>query len=74
MPHHHMQHAQNMGPNLFTCNVNIAHVMPCGTACAMTSCAHRVAHARRQARTLCIHGMPGITYGRAIHASQTIFI
>ena len=23
---------------------------------------------------LCIHGMPGITYGHAVHASQTIFI
>ena len=31
-----------MGPNLFACNENIAHVMPCGTACAMMSCAHRV--------------------------------
>ena len=24
--------------------------------------------------TLCIHGAPEITYGHAIHASQTIFI
>ena len=30
-------------------NENIAHVMPCGTAHAMTSCAHCAAHARRQA-------------------------
>ena len=30
-------------------------------------------HAGKPA-TLCIHGMPEITYGHAIHASQTIFI
>ena len=49
MPHHHVQHVQNMGPNLFAHNENIAYVMPCGTACAVTSCAHCVAHAHRQA-------------------------
>ena len=38
-----------MGPNLFACNENIAHVMPRGTTRAMTSCAHRAVHARRQA-------------------------
>ena len=38
-----------MGPILFMCNDNIAYVMPCGTTCAMTSCAHRVVHACRQA-------------------------
>ena len=49
MPHHHMQHTRNVGPNLFAHNENIAHVMPRGTACAMTSCAHRAVHAHRQA-------------------------
>ena len=43
------QHAPNMGPNLFMHNENIAHVMPHGTACAMTSCAHHVVCACRQA-------------------------
>ena len=49
VPCHHAQHARNAGPNLFACNENIAHVMPHGTAHAMTSCAHCVAHAHRQA-------------------------
>ena len=49
MPCHHVQHAQNVGPNLFVHNENIAHIMPRGTAHAMTSCAHHVARARRQA-------------------------
>ena len=49
MPHHPVQHMQNVGPNLFVCNENNAHVMPHGTAHAMTSCAHRVACAHRQA-------------------------
>ena len=40
MPHHHMQHARNVGPNLFMHNENIAYVMPHVTACAMMSCAH----------------------------------
>ena len=44
-----MQHMRNMGPNLFAHNENIAHIIPRGTARAMTSCAHRMAHARRQA-------------------------
>ena len=62
-----------MGPILFMHNENIALVMPCVTACAVTSCAHRTAHAHRQA------GRPnytwqGFTYGHAIHASRTIFI
>ena len=30
-------------------NENSAYIMPCVTACAVTSCAHRVAHAHRQA-------------------------
>ena len=49
MPHHHVQHMQNMGLNLFVCNENSAYVMPCVTACAVTSCTHCVAYARRQA-------------------------
>ena len=49
MPCHHMQYAQNMGPNLFTHNENSAYDMPCVTACAVTSCAHRAVHAHRQA-------------------------
>ena len=44
-----MQHARNMGPILFARNEDIAHVMPHVTARAVTSCAHRVVHARRQA-------------------------
>ena len=38
-----------MGPNLFACNENSAYVMPHVTTCAVTSCAHCMAHARRQA-------------------------
>ena len=49
MPPHHTQHAQNVGPNLFASNENIVHVMPCGTACAMTSCAHWAVCTCRQA-------------------------
>ena len=77
MPRHHMQHAPNVWPILFTHNENIAHVMPCVTARAVTSCAHRAACARRHAgmpAILIIRGMPKITYGCDIHASQTIFI
>ena len=44
-----MQHMQNMGPILFARNENIAHIMPRVTAHAVTSCAHRAAHERRQA-------------------------
>ena len=75
MPHHHAQHAQNMGPNLFTHNENSAHVMPCVTACAMTSCTHRQsAHMQSSRPPLCKRGMPEIAYGHAIRASQMIFI
>ena len=49
MPHHHVQHAQNVGPNLFMHNKNSAYVMPHVTAHAVTSCAHRTVHACRQA-------------------------
>ena len=49
MPHHHMQHVQNVGSILFMRNENIAHVMPCVTAHAVMSCAHCAAHAHRQA-------------------------
>ena len=49
MPHPHVQHAQNVGPNLFVRNENIAHIMPHGTAHAMMSCAHHAVHAHRQA-------------------------
>ena len=63
MPHHHAQHTQNVGPNLFVHNENSAYVMPRVAARAVTSCAHCTAHAPRQAST----------YGHAICASQTIF-
>ena len=49
MPCHHAQHARNMGPNLFVRSENSAYAMPHVTACAVTSCAHHVAHAHRQA-------------------------
>ena len=49
MPHHHAQHVQNVGPNLFARNQNSAYVMPCVTAHAVTSCTHHVVHAHRQA-------------------------
>ena len=49
MPHHHMQHVQNMGPNLFAHNENSAYVMPCVAACAVMSCTHHAAHACMQA-------------------------
>ena len=49
MPHHDAQHTQNVGPNLFVCNVNHAHVMPRVTTHAVMSCVHCMAHARRQA-------------------------
>ena len=71
MPCHHMQHAQNVGPILFTHNENIVLVMPCVTACAMISCPHRTArhvHVGTPA-ILIIHGAPEITYGCAICAS-----
>ena len=68
MPRLHIQHVQNVGPILFTRIENIAHVMPCVTACAVTSCAQTGKPA-----ALIIYGTPRITYGRAVHASQTIF-
>ena len=49
MPHHHAEHAQNVGPNLFMCNENNAYVMPHVTTHAVTSCMHCMAHACRQA-------------------------
>ena len=49
MPHHHVQHARNVGPNLSVCNENSAYIMPCVTAHAVTSCMHHTAHACRQA-------------------------
>ena len=49
MPHHHAQHMQNMGPNLFVCNENSAYIMSCVTAHAVTSCTHHTVHACRQA-------------------------
>ena len=55
---------QNMGPNLFVCNENIACIMPRVTAHA---------HAGKPA-TLIIHGMPGITHVHAVHAGRMIFI
>ena len=44
-----MPHARNVGPILFVHNENITHIMPRVTARAVTSCMHRVAHARWQA-------------------------
>ena len=49
MPCHHVQHTRNVGPILFAHNENIAHVMPCVTARAVTSCMHHAACAGRQA-------------------------
>ena len=69
MPLHHVQHAQNVGPILFARNENIAHIMPCVTACAMISCVHA-----GKPDTVCIRGVPGITYGCAVHAGQMILI
>ena len=75
MPCHHVQHARNVGPILFAHNENIAHVMPRVIACAVTSCAHRAVHTHAgKLAALIICGVPGITYGRAVHASRTIFI
>ena len=68
MPHHHVQQARNVGPNLFACNENSAYIMPHVTARAVMSCIMRCMHAGRPA-ALCIHGMPGITYGCAISTS-----
>ena len=49
MPRYHVQHARNVGPNLFAHNKNIAYVMPHGTACAVTSYVHHVVHVHWQA-------------------------
>ena len=49
MPHHHTQHAQNVGPNLFVYNENSAYVMPSVTAHAVTLFMHRTVHTHRQA-------------------------
>ena len=49
MPCHHMQHARNMGPNLFACKENSAYIMPRVTTHAVMSCMHRAVHAHRQA-------------------------
>ena len=69
MPHHHMQHAQNMGPNLFMRNENSAYIMPCVTICAVMSCAHSMVHACRQDSHPYEYMLPEITYGHTIHAS-----
>ena len=45
MPRHHAPHAPNVGPILFARDENIAYVMPRGTARAVTSCTHHMAHA-----------------------------
>ena len=68
MPHHHMQHAPNVGPILFALNENIAHIVPRVTTRAVMSCTHRVAGVPRQASHLIICGAPGITYGCAVRA------
>ena len=64
----------NMGHILFAHDENIAYIMPHGTACAVTSCAHRATCARQHAAILIKCGAPEITYGREIRASRTIFI
>ena len=70
MPCNHVQHAQNVGPNLFMRNEISAYVMPCVTACAVMSCAHHAACALRQASHLYVNvAHQKFTYGHAIHAS-----
>ena len=66
MPRHHVQHEQNVGPILFARNENIAHIMPHVTSCAVHIA--RRAHTGKPAAQI-IHGAPGFTYGRAVHAS-----
>ena len=44
-----MQHAPNVGPNLFAHNENSAYIIPHVTAHAVMSCAHHTAHTCRQA-------------------------
>ena len=48
MPHHDMQHMQNVGPNLFMRNENSAYIMPHVTAHAVSSCTYCAVHACRQ--------------------------
>ena len=55
MPHHHMQHMRNVGPNLFTCNENSAYVMPRVTAHAVTSCMYCTVHTQSQAGHLYVN-------------------
>ena len=74
MPRHHMQHMRNVGPDLFTHNENSAYIMPSVTACAVTSCVHCAAHARRQAGCPYINMVAEITYGHAMCTSRMIFI
>ena len=59
---------QNVGPNLFVCNENSAYIMPF----VVMSCTHRTVCGKLAALYIC--GVPGITYGHAIHASQTIYL
>ena len=49
MPCHHVQHTQNVGPNLVVRNENSSYVMPRVTAHAVMSFMHHAAHACRQA-------------------------
>ena len=60
-PRHQVQHVRNLGPILFALYENIAHVMPCATACAVTSWAHCMAHAHRKA------GRPNYTWHTKIY-------
>ena len=69
-----MQYARNVWPNLFACNENSAYIIPRVTTHAVMSCAHCVAHARRQVRHPYKCGTPNITYGHAVGASRTILI
>ena len=46
---HHVQHAQNVGPNFFAHNENSAYVMQRVTTHAVTSCTYHAVHAHRQA-------------------------
>ena len=66
MPHHHAQHAQNVGSNLFVRNENSAYIMPHVNAHAVTSCAHHVACACSQASHPMYTWHARITYGCAI--------
>ena len=74
MPRHHAPHTPYVGPILLLHDENTAYVMPRGTAHAVTSCTHQAARAHWTPAILIKCGVPEITYGRAVHASQTIFI